>query len=185
MNETQITFSGWVGTDITVSETRSGPVATFRVGSTPRRFVAGAWQDLPTNWFTVKAWRGLAENVAASLRRGDAVVVTGRFTADVWEREGERSVRSTVVATTIGHDLSKGTAVFTKSSRSEAVGEVEEEGVRRVIHGYDESGPNLDSEGNEIPSATPAEAPDSAVQVSAKRSAEHPQKQPTETAVAS
>jgi single-strand DNA-binding protein len=108
------------------------------------------WQDLPTNWFTVKAWRGLAENVAASVRRGDAVVVTGRFTADVWEREGERSVRSTVVATSIGHDLTRGTSVFAKSVRSEASPEAEEDDVRRVIHSYAETGPNLDSQGNEI-----------------------------------
>ena len=117
MNETQITFSGWVGTDVTVSETRSGPVATFRVGSTPRRLVGGVWQDLPTNWFTVKAWRGLAENVAASVRRGDAVVVTGRFTADVWEREGERSVRSTVVATSIGALIAAKVAMAVLASR--------------------------------------------------------------------
>jgi len=151
MNETQITFSGWVGTDVTVSETRSGPVATFRVGSTPRRLIAGTWQDLPTNWFTVKAWRGLAENVSASVRRGDAVVVTGRFTADVWEKDGERSVRSTVVATSIGHDLTRGTSIFSKATRPELAAEGEDEEVRRVIHGYAETGPNLDSFGNERP----------------------------------
>jgi single-strand DNA-binding protein len=159
MNETHVSFTGWVGTEVNVAETGNGQtVATFRVGSTPRRLVAGVWQDGPTNWFTVKAWRNLALNVQQSIRSGDAVVVNGRLVADVWEKDpGVTSIRYIVVATSIGHDLNKGTASFVKSARSQNV-PTPDTTVQAAIHSYDEGGPNLDGNGEEIPAAeTPAE----------------------------
>jgi single-strand DNA-binding protein len=161
MNETQITFTGWVGSDVSLTETPNGQqVASFRVGSTPRRLVGGNWQDVETNWFTVKAWRQLAVNVSQSVRNKDAVVITGRLTADVWVRpDGERSTRYVVVATSIGHDLNKGTATFLKAARAQNV-PAEQTAVQEVIHSYDESGPNLDANGDEVQSG-PSEAAES------------------------
>ncbi|MGL5823517.1 MAG: single-stranded DNA-binding protein [Nocardioides sp.] len=151
MNETQVTFTGWVGSDVSLTETPGGQtVATFRVGSTPRRLVAGSWQDAPTNWFTVKAWRSLASNAQLSVRSGDAVVVTGRLTTDVWERsDGQKSTRYLVVATSIGHDLNKGTATFVKSPRAHNV-PADDTAVQQVVHSYDEGGPNLDANGEVV-----------------------------------
>jgi single-strand DNA-binding protein len=116
MNETPITLTGWLGSEVSLMTTFGGhQVATFRVASTPRRWAQGEWQQGPTNWFTVKAWRRLAEHAHQSLHKGDPVVVTGRLTADVWEREdGRRTTRHVVVATSLGHDLALGTTRFTR-----------------------------------------------------------------------
>lgn len=115
MNETYVTFTGWLGTDVTVREAGGQHVASFRVGSTPRRFKDGEWHNGATVWYQVKAWRRLATHAAQSLRRGDPVVVHGRLTADVWTREDGVSVTQyVVVATSLGHDLNHGTSLYTK-----------------------------------------------------------------------
>lgn len=118
MNETYVTFQGWVGSDVDLRQVPSGDkVATFRVGSTPRRFRRGEWEDATTIWYTVKAWRGLAEHVAASVTARQPVLVHGRLEADTWQREdGTTAVRYVVVASAVGHDLSRGTAVFTRAT---------------------------------------------------------------------
>jgi single-strand DNA-binding protein len=130
MNDTQITFCGWAGSDVTLTDVAPGTqVASFRVGSTPRRFRNGQWENGPTAWFTVKAWQALARNVHASIRNGDAVIVQGRLVADVWERgDGTTSTTYVVVAQAVGHDLNRGTSRFVKAPRREpatAVGAAE------------------------------------------------------------
>ena len=114
MNETYITFTGWVGTAPELRTVAGGQqVASFRVGSTPRRFRDGEWVNGPTAWHQVKAWRRLGAHVAASLSTGDPVVVHGRLVADIWEKDdGTVVTQYVVVATTVGHDLSQGTARF-------------------------------------------------------------------------
>lgn len=115
MNETQITLTGWLGTDVTLRQVgESQHVASFRVASTPSRFRDGEWVKGTTTWHTVKAWNRLALHVAASLRSGDPVLVHGRLVADVWEREGTSTTSYEVIASAVGHDLSQGTAVFTR-----------------------------------------------------------------------
>lgn len=155
MNDTYITITGWVGSEVTVTEV--GPdtsVATFRVGSTPRRFrrTDATWVDGETIWFTVKAWRALAEHAAASLVKGDPVVVHGRLEADVWVREdGTRSTRFVLVAISVGHDLARGTATFVKAPRRTAATTTDPS--RAVIHGYDEDEPRLDADGEPVTDA--------------------------------
>lgn len=158
MNDTQITIRGWVGSDVTLTEVGNGvQVASFRVGSTPRRLRNGTWEDGATVWFTVKAWRGLAQHVAGSVQIRQPVLVQGRLVADVWEKEdGTTSVKYVVVATSIGHDLSYGTSQFTKESRR-PVADPEDSRLREMIHSYDESGPRLDSFGEPLPQAVPAD----------------------------
>lgn len=156
MNDTHITFSGWVGSDVTLIDIGNGTqVASFRVGSTPRRFRNGLWEDGPTAWYTVKAWRSLGEHVHASLRTGDPVLVQGRLIADVWRREdGTTSTKYVVVATAVGHDLARGTSVFTKSTRRERPAPIDDSRAQAVIHSYDDAGPTLDSDGQVVPDAT-------------------------------
>jgi single-strand DNA-binding protein len=61
------------------------------------------WVDGQTSWYTVHAWRTLGNNVAASVHKGDAVVVHGRVRVDVWEREGQPpSVTHVVEASFVG-----------------------------------------------------------------------------------
>lgn len=159
MNEPEITIRGWVGSDVLLTEVGGGVhVASFRVGSTPRRLRNGVWEDGPTLWFTVKAWRGLAERVAESVQVRQPVVVHGRLVADVWEKDdGSTSVKYVVVATTVGHDLSHGTSTFTRAERR-AMAEPDESPLREVIHSYDESGPRLTSSGDVVEQPAPVGA---------------------------
>jgi single-strand DNA-binding protein len=159
MNEALVTFQGWVGNDVVFRLTDRGPVANFRVGSTPRiRRKDGEWVDGQTSWFSVSCWRGLAEHVRDSVRKGEPVLVHGRLRTDVWEREGgNTSVSYVVEATCVGHDLSRGTAVFAKAPRPERV-ETEEEAdpvVKEIIHDTSFETPQLDSFGR--PKGEPGE----------------------------
>lgn len=118
MNDTYITFRGWLGGDVELHEV--GPdrrVARMRVASAPRRRRNDQWEDGPTIWYTVKAWNALADHATASLAGGQPVLVHGRLEADVWKREdGSTQVHYVVVAESLGHDLTLGTAVFSRST---------------------------------------------------------------------
>ncbi|NEA36954.1 single-stranded DNA-binding protein [Streptomyces sp. SID13031] len=119
ITETYVAVQGWIGSDIRYREVSDGlPVVTFRLATTPRQFdrSSGGWTDRPTNWFTVECWRALATNVKQSMERGHPVVVTGRFRTTEWQdEEGAPRSRLVLEAFGVGHDLSKGTATFTKS----------------------------------------------------------------------
>lgn len=131
MNDSMITFSGWVGSRVDVVQVGEGvAVATFRVGSTPRRFRDGRWENGETLWYSVKTWRSLATNAAASLRVGDPVVVTGRLVAETWTKDdGTVQTRHVVVAVTIGHDLNRGSSTFTRFTQAESAPAVEADGA--------------------------------------------------------
>lgn len=137
MNDNQITFSGWVGSQVELATVGNEiPVATFRVGSTPRRLRDGRWEDGETVWYAVKAWRALATHVAASLQVGDPVLVTGRMVAESWKKEDETLVtRHVVVAVSAGHDLTRGTSRFARH-RPTPTGD--EEGATPEVAGIEE-----------------------------------------------
>ena len=93
-------------------------VADFRIAATPRRLdrAANTWGDGETLWFGVTAWRALAEHCTSSLKKGDRVVVTGRLTTRSWEVEGgERRSGLEVDATSVGLELSRGSASYVKA----------------------------------------------------------------------
>ncbi len=122
MNESMVTFQGWLGADVKTRSAAGALVASFRVASTPRRYNRSAqeWSDGPTQWFSVNAWRSLGEHCASSLRRGDPVVVHGRLTQSTWvNSEGVEVTSLEVDATFVGHDLNRGRTVFTRERRSE------------------------------------------------------------------
>jgi single-strand DNA-binding protein len=148
MNETYVTLQGWVGNEVDLRDVGDTQCASFRVGSTPRRQRGGVWVDGDTSWYTVNCWRSLARNVAESLSTGDAVVVHGRVKVDVWERDGQPpSVAWVVEATFVGHDLTKGTSMFTKSLRQPQQDNTADENVKAMLHSYDPVGPQLDGDG--------------------------------------
>jgi single-strand DNA-binding protein len=104
-------------------------VADFRVASTPRRQdkSSGSWSDLETMWFGVTCWRTLAENAAASLKKGDRVVVTGRMRASSWKTEqGEDRSGFEIDASAVGFDLSRGPASQERGERKAERGPVGE-----------------------------------------------------------
>ena len=122
MNDTTITLQGWLGSDVELRRAGDVPVASFRLACTPRRFNRRTenWSDGITQWYTVNVWRGLAENAAASLRRGDPVVVTGRMQLHTYvNKQDVEVVVFEVDATHLGHDLSRGTSAFTRAPKQE------------------------------------------------------------------
>jgi single-strand DNA-binding protein len=123
MNETFVTLSGWLGGDVTLRQAAGVPVASFRVASTPRRFQrkTETWEDGDTQWYSVNAWRILAENCDRSLRRGDPVVVHGKLSAHVWTNKAGLEVTTfEVEAAFVGHDLNRGTTEFHRRKPADA-----------------------------------------------------------------
>ncbi|MCM3778939.1 single-stranded DNA-binding protein [Microbacterium hydrocarbonoxydans] len=114
-----VTIIGNVATDPTQGRTAGGvPVTNFRLASTHRRFdeATQTWIDVGTNWYSVAAFRHLAENVKASLRAGDSVIVTGRMKIRAWENNGKQGTSVDIDADAVGHDLRWGTTAYRKST---------------------------------------------------------------------
>src|SRR4051812_19431546 len=112
--EAFVQMTGYVGGDVTY-RSNTLPVADFRLGSTPRIQRGSEWTDGETTWITVKAFRGLADHVAMSIHRGDPVIVIGRLRTAVWTKEGVTYERLELDATTVGHDLRRGSSAFRRA----------------------------------------------------------------------
>ncbi|WP_125774925.1 single-stranded DNA-binding protein [Antribacter gilvus] len=125
MSDVMVTVNGYVGTKPVVyrSAATGAEWTSFRVGSTRRVInrATGEWADGPTIWFTVKAWREAGRNVAGSIDKGDPVLVHGRLAVEQWEGPDNQQ-RSTLVvlATSVGPDVTRGTARFTRIVTTQA-----------------------------------------------------------------
>ncbi|MEU0002804.1 single-stranded DNA-binding protein [Streptomyces sp. NPDC006314] len=122
MNETIVCVVGNVATPPVYRELPAGPSARFRLAVTARYWdrEKSAWTDGHTNFFTVWANRQLAVNVAASVEVGQPVVVQGRLKVRTEVRDGQQQWASADIdAVAIGHDLSRGTAVFHRAAKPE------------------------------------------------------------------
>ena len=120
-NSTNVTVTGWVASEPKLITTESGTeFVTFRVGSTPRYYARAEeqWVDGKTEWFTVKAWRETARNVALSIRKSNPVLVHGRLVTSEWESESGPRTDVVIEAFAVGHDLAHGTSVFQRSGGS-------------------------------------------------------------------
>lgn len=62
-------------------------------------------------------FRALGEHVAASVRRGQRVVVLGTLAIKRWEAGEKSGTDAEIDALAVGHDLAFGTTVFTGTSR--------------------------------------------------------------------
>jgi single-strand DNA-binding protein len=129
-----VTLVGFVAREPRLRETKSGRhVADLRVGTTTRIVdkTTGEWADGETSYYTVNCWRRLADHVKASLRKGDPVVVKGRFRTNSYEdKTGRLCAEVEIVADTVGHDLNRGIANYIRPERPRvqaAVGPAAEE----------------------------------------------------------
>lgn len=116
-----ITVTGLVATTPRHLVTSEGlPITSFRLCSTLRRYdrAEGKWVDADTNWYTVATFRQLATNVVGSVAKGQRVVVTGRLRVREWATEDKRGTNVEIDADALGHDLSWGTASFTRTVAS-------------------------------------------------------------------
>ncbi|WP_166436064.1 single-stranded DNA-binding protein [Cellulomonas shaoxiangyii] len=116
-----VTVVGWVGSDVRAYHLDGGgtPYAQFRLASTRRVHDrdTGTYRDGPTVWWTVKAWRQVADNVARSLHKGDPVVVVGRVGTSEWTSPDGPRTELVLEAVALGHDLVFGSTAFARSTR--------------------------------------------------------------------
>ncbi|WP_157987958.1 single-stranded DNA-binding protein [Jiangella endophytica] len=122
MSEVMITVVGNVATEPRLDATKKGETfASFRLACNGQRYDtrARSWVDDDTSFYTVYCWRSpLADNIKASLRKGDPVVVHGRLRNREWRDDNHvMRVSPEITARSLGHDLYRGTSSFTKVSR--------------------------------------------------------------------
>ncbi len=113
-----LTIRGIVGTEPQLSITPKGlSVLKFRVATHERKRdgETGQWVDGGTSWYSVSAFRSLAENVMESIAQGDHLVIFGKLQIRQFDRpDGTRGTSADIEAYSLGHDLRFGTSQFTK-----------------------------------------------------------------------
>ncbi|MFM1986919.1 MAG: single-stranded DNA-binding protein [Actinomycetota bacterium] len=120
MNDIIATVVGNAVTDVSLRTTSSGvSVASFRIASNSRRFdkKSNSWIDQEPSFLSITAWSQLAENVALSIHKGQAIVVTGKLKVKQWQDADKSGTSVEIDAIAIGHDLNRGTSEFTKVKR--------------------------------------------------------------------
>ena len=129
-----ILIRGFTASDPALSTLPNGvPVVNFRLASTPRwQDATGTWKEGTTNWYTVKAYRRLAQNIATSIEKGQPLVVSGRQRISRWNREdGTQGTTVEVDALGIGHDLNYGTSSFARTVEKRTVNEGSMQGTHQ------------------------------------------------------
>lgn len=107
-----LTLAGMLATEVALATDLEGvTVARFRLVVHSRRWdrTGNCWVNSPPTVVTVACSRRLAENAAASLRRGDPVVVAGRLRVQRSARD-QRRTQLEIEAWTVGPDLARTTA---------------------------------------------------------------------------
>jgi single-strand DNA-binding protein len=120
MFETMVPIMGRVITDVAQRTLPSGDkVCSFRIVARERRLnrETGEWVDGDRLFVNVTCWRKLAENVAASLFRGDDVLTYGRLYLNEYEINGQPRSSVELDARVVGPDLSRCSALVQRPPR--------------------------------------------------------------------
>ena len=120
--EPQIQMQGNLVADPKHQTTAGGLSMTrFRIASSGRRFDRARNEFVSTDpvYMSVVCWRHLADHVAATLRKGDNVLVHGRLTFREYDDAlgGPRRQTYEVDATSVGPDLGRVVAALTRMPR--------------------------------------------------------------------
>jgi single-strand DNA-binding protein len=124
MFDTMITVVGNLVDDPKLRTTTTGTaVASFRIASTSRRFDQSSGRHVDGNrlYLTVTCWQEMADNVAASLRKGQPVVVYGRLLSREYTKDEQVRVTFEMTAEAVGLNLARGRAEFTRSSATRVI----------------------------------------------------------------
>ena len=99
-NLNKVMLIGNVGTDPEMRFTPSGnPVTSFRVATSRVYTTSEGERRQETEWFTVVAWRKLAESCNQFLTKGQRVYVEGSLRTRNWEgRDGQKRTSVEVIA---------------------------------------------------------------------------------------
>jgi single-strand DNA-binding protein len=120
----QRTVIGNLAGDPQLVQVGSVPIANFRVIENTGEFRQGKFVEhgTPTTHH-VEAKFALGENVAASLSRGDAVIVVGHERTDSWGPEDGRQYGRVLLADYVGPSLVRATAVLSRTAFSKGASE--------------------------------------------------------------
>lgn len=132
MQQGTATVIGTAVTDVRHTVTRDGQsLARFRAVVRPRRFdrQSDQWVDQEPSFVSVICWRTLADNVVASVVKGDPVIVSGRLRVREWQNGDRQGIDVEVEAVSVGHDLCRGASRFTRSRARPVLGSADEAGA--------------------------------------------------------
>ncbi|NND75217.1 MAG: single-stranded DNA-binding protein [Ilumatobacter sp.] len=95
-------------------------VASFGLAVNRRYQVNGEWQE-QVSFFNIVAWADLGENAAASLNKGNRIIVTGRLEQRSYDdREGNKRNITEVIADDLGPSLRWAQAQVERITRDSA-----------------------------------------------------------------
>lgn len=120
IGETHLTVVGNVCSELNRKTLASGDeVVSFWLRSNERRFdkESGGWTDGRHFSIRVTCWRRIADTVAASLSKGDPVIVNGRLYTNRYEAEGQPRSIPELEALAIGPNLARCSASVRRASR--------------------------------------------------------------------
>ncbi len=123
-NETKLSLTGRLGTDVRTATTPDGqPMSRFMLISNERKYDkdTGTWINGDSLLLWITCFRKLAERVAATFTVGDPVVATGRVYTHEYEKDGERRFDLRMDAIGIGPDLSLCHATIERGGQLAAV----------------------------------------------------------------
>lgn len=124
IEDQQLTIVGRLGGDPDLKFTPSGAaVCNFSVAVDHRRMNTQTqqWETKSTDWHRCTAWRGQAENIAESFKKGDRVIVVGKLASRSYEtREGGKGISWEITVDAAGPDTRFATTVQNRADRQQA-----------------------------------------------------------------
>jgi len=122
-NDNFVQIIGNVTRDPELRFTTAGhAVCSFGIAWTPRKRTAeGKWEDGEASFFNCSAWRDLGENIAASINKGNRVIVTGSVRTREWEdRDGNKRTSIEIDVDECSPSLRWATAQVDRTERGSA-----------------------------------------------------------------
>lgn len=93
MSNPVITLTGRIGTDPEMISYSGGVGMRFRMATSERRKndATGQWEDKDTSWWTIKAWKSLAEQSKDVLKKGMEVTIVGKIKEETYvDKQGNQ-----------------------------------------------------------------------------------------------
>lgn len=126
MSEAPITFIGNLVSEPELRFTQSGTaVANFRMASSKSQYNRDTqkWEEGPSTFLSVSAWKQLAEHIAESCHKGMRVVVHGNLEQRNYEdKEGNKRSSFDIRAHEVAVSLKFGTLQFNKAQGGRQTG---------------------------------------------------------------
>lgn len=110
-NETNLTIVGYLTADPELKSTSTGlTVVNLTIASTPTKYDKNTneWVNGETTFMRASAWRTFAEQIGASLKKGDKVVALGRLVSQSYlDKDGNNRTSMQLELESLGLDLSR------------------------------------------------------------------------------